>query len=188
MNKEMLRKEYLKLRSKISKKIILDKSKIIMDKLKSSKDYINSENIFVFVSFGNEVHTHDFIKESLREGKNIFVPLVDNEKKIMRAVKITDMNQLSPGVMGILEPKGKEFLKSEDFLDLIVTPGLIFDEKGCRIGYGGGYYDKFFTNIVGNQRKVGVAFDFQFVKTLPVDKTDVKIDALITDERLIEFK
>lgn len=189
-SKEDLREKYFEKRQSLSNKFINEKSKLIIDKL---RDYVIEnayENIMIFVSFRNEIKTHDLIKSWLNDNqKNIFVPYIDKDLNEMRISKIDSFeNDLIPGVFDILEPR--EELKSNKKikeLDLIVVPGLIFSQEGYRIGYGGGYYDKFLAEIDRKVDKVGIAFSDFVVDTLPVDDYDQPVDKLITEKEIISF-
>jgi len=188
-SKNKLRKEYLRKRENLSLEFIKEKSKIITAKLKQYIEKNNYKNIMIFVSFRNEVQTHNMIKELLSEDdKNIYVPYIDKRVNNMRISKIEDFEKdLQPGMFNILEPK-INLRKDELYkkLEMIVVPGLIFSKQGYRIGYGGGFYDKFLSKIKDDVMKIGITFSPFIVDKLPVDKYDLPVDLIITENNEIE--
>lgn len=141
-----------------------------------------SQHIFIYISCDSEVGTHDLINELLKQGKNLAVPkIIDSDH--MEAVAFNDWDELETGQLGILTPKSSEPMAGK--FDIVITPGLGFTTKGYRIGYGRGYYDKWFaTHHV--QQKIAVTFDAQIIKTLPVTEFDVPVNMIVTESRIIE--
>ena len=108
------------------------------------------------------------------------MPLVKG--KDMIAVEVRGIEDLETNKMGILEPKsGEEVLD----VDLTITPGLAFDSEGYRLGYGGGYYDKFFAKV--DTIRMGIGYSDQIVEEVPHEDYDKKLSYLLTDKGLIEF-
>lgn len=189
MNKNVLRKEMKEKRRTLDVKKRKELSKQVIAKLIASNDYKNSKNIFVFVSFGTELFTHDFIKNSISSGKNIYIPFIDEEKNIMYASKLNSFDDLELGYYNILaQPVEKINIVDPKLLDLVLVPGLIFGENFYRIGYGGGYYDKFLSQESVTAKKIGICFDFQLVEHVDFEPHDVSLDEIITDVRTIERK
>ncbi|HOJ10171.1 MAG TPA: 5-formyltetrahydrofolate cyclo-ligase [Clostridiales bacterium] len=207
-NKSSIRKKILDIRENTVKEDIVNNSKIIIKKLVSMESYNKSNVIMCYVNFRNEVITKDFIKESLLNGKRVAVPLIYKEvnkhkdttdttdtkssagtagsKKII-CCEIKNMDtELEKGVLGILEPKEeyRREIKPEE-IDLVVVPGTAFDANKNRMGYGVGYYDNFLKNIREDCITVGVAFDFQVLDEIPVEKHDIALDMIITEKRVI---
>lgn len=190
MNKPQIRKEIIAKRNELSKEQILDNSEKIFVRLYSSPLYKNADTIMNYVSIGNEVFTHDFIQRAISEGKKILVPKCEpNSRKIILSHVIDFERDLEKGFKGLIEPK-KETLRpvSSDESDLILVPGLAFTKAGHRLGYGGGYYDRFLAGISKNIPKVALAFELQIVDTLPVESYDIPMDFILTEERLIQCK
>jgi len=185
--KEEVRKELIKLRKNLSKNEILEKSEKIKNKLFKMTEFKESPTILFYVSYDNEVYTHEMIKDSITNKKNVVVPLTDKKNKILILSKLDSWDDLNPGAYNILEPK-KEKIKeiSVDELDLIIVPGVGFDQQGHRIGHGKGYYD----NLLKNSEKltIGLAFEFQIIKNIPIEKHDIPIDKIVTEKRLIDCK
>ncbi len=169
-------------RDQIDNKKILNLSEKVISRLTSSKEYIESKNIFVFVSTEKEVFTHNFIKNSINLEKNIYIPHIDNENKTMGAALLRDFSDLEIGFYDILSlPKSKVNIVEPDKIDLIVVPGLIFGKNFYRIGYGGGYYDKYLIQDDLKSVNIGVCFEFQIVDEVKFEKFDVPVDKIITE-------
>lgn len=154
---------------------------IIFDKVINSDDYKNSHIIFIFVSYNNEVDTHKIIKQALRDGKILCVPKVISKEEGMDIVQIKSFEDLKEGAYGILEPVNNELKIEENNIDLSYLPGLAFDRKGGRVGYGGGFYDRFLLKTRKNSKKVGLAYKFQVFPEVPMEEHDVFINGIITD-------
>ena len=143
--------------------------------------YKNAKTIFIFVSFGSEVNTHKIIERAIKDGKNVCVPKINSKEKGMEVFKIESMSELKEGYFGVLEPFEEKCEISGEDLDLIVVPGVGFDKNGYRIGYGGGFYDKFFNNMEKDVSKIALGYDIQMVDELATEKHDKRINGLITE-------
>lgn len=138
------------------------------------------ESYFVYLSFSSEAKTDRLIEKLLSLGKKVYCPKIENGE--MQAVEYGEDFSLSN--YGIREPIGENFLGK---IDVIVAPLLAVDRKGVRLGYGGGYYDRFIA-CHENSKRVGWCYDFQIVeKDLPKEEWDRPLNGLITDKRTIKF-
>lgn len=180
MNKKELRSQMIKLREAITKeeKSILDKKAFI--NVINSKEYNRAKNIFIYVSYKSELYTHEIIKYSLKNGKKIFVPKVISKSEGMKAVEIKDFSDLSKSSYGILEPITNKYAEPS-IIELSLTPGLAFDKSGGRIGYGGGFYDRYMKNLKGSAVNIGLCYKLQIIERVPMDEFDVRVDGIITD-------
>lgn len=159
---------------------------LILDKLLKSKMYKESINIFTFINYGSEVQTKSFITKAIGDGKRVFVPKMVKGTREMKAVEINSLENLKPDNWGILEPKTFDGEVDKQCLDLIIVPGVVFDRSGNRIGYGGGYYDRYFSDLNFIIKKVVLAYDMQVVESLESEEHDVKVDFIITEKEIIE--
>jgi 5-formyltetrahydrofolate cyclo-ligase len=187
--KEFLRNEMLNKRDLLSTDERFEKSTEIASRLVKLPEIIKAESIFTYVSFRSEVDTHRIIDSFLVKGKVVSVPLSDMKKKVINPFIIKSLeNDLVPGVFGILEPDlGKIDPVIADKIDIVIMPGAAFSENGCRIGYGGGFYDRFLQQR--NITSYALAFDFQLVDEVPFDpEFDVKVDYIVTERRVIECR
>ncbi len=182
--KKDIRKKLLEKRNSLSTYEILERSNRILEKLKKLEKFEKASTLACYISFGSEVYTHGLIKEYVGK-KKVLVPVVSKEKKEIFLAHIKSWRELESGTYGILEPR-KEFLRpvSYDEVEVIIVPGIAFDENGNRIGYGEGYFDKLLKKI--HAVKIAIAYDFQILKKIPNEKHDVKIDVIITEKRIIE--
>ncbi len=154
---------------------------MIFNNVTTSDEYKNSNVVFIFVSYNNEVDTHKIIKQALKDGKILCVPKVISKEEGMIIVRIKQFEDLQAGAYGILEPKNDELRIAEDEIDISYLPGLAFDKKGGRVGYGGGFYDRFLRKTRENSKKIGLAYGFQIFHEVPMEEHDVFIDGIITD-------
>lgn len=182
-----LRKAMMEKRDAIEESTRHMYDKKIFERLTGSAFYNSADLIFIYVSFRSEADTHDIIRNSLECGKRICVPKVNKETKEMEAYIIESMDQLKKGYFNILEPyDGCKKADLED-IDLVLMPGMAFDRKGGRIGYGGGFYDRFLMSMKRKVNRIALAYHFQVVDEVPVDWMDIRIDGIITDEEIIDI-
>lgn len=176
--KELLRKKYLKKRENLSKIYIKEKSKFIWENVFKLKEYKQCEKIFVFLSMVKEVDTYYFIDKLFKDNKTVCVPIVI-AKSDMVFSKIKDLYNLQKNKFGILEPTLKNIVKCDE-KTMVIVPGLVYSKDRYRIGYGGGYYDKFL-----NENKpmisVGVCFEEFIINKIDVENWDKKVDIVITE-------
>jgi len=178
IDKQKLRKKFLELRLKLDEKTKKQKDKKILKNLISLDEFKKAKNVMIYYPFKNEVNVLELIK--IFKDKNFFFPVVNFKKKVLEIRRYND-GKFVKNKFGIFEPKGKSLKKIK--LDFIVVPGIVFDEKCFRIGFGGGYYDKFLKNV--DCFACGVCYDFQIVKSLPVEKNDVKLDCVFSEKRVM---
>lgn len=183
--KKSIRNHILDKRSNLGENNHISFSKDIINKLYESDLYSDSKIIMTFISFGDEVDTHEFIKKSLKDGKRIVVPITFPKTKEIRPSELFDFNELKIGFYNILTPKD-EFIRFIDpkEIDLIVVPGVGFDRNGFRVGYGGGYYDRFLSKYP-DAVKLGIAFDLQLIDEVPKEDFDIPVDLILTENEII---
>ncbi|MDR1928772.1 MAG: 5-formyltetrahydrofolate cyclo-ligase [Endomicrobium sp.] len=184
--KSKIRAKFLSLRKKISFISAIESSIDIFFKIKKLSLYKKAKVIMFYVSSGFEVITDFMIKLSIKEGKNIVVPIIVNStNKQMLSIKITKFEDLLKSVYGIRQPK-MDFnnIIEKDCIDLIFVPGVVFDLFGYRMGYGKGYYDRWLRDIPIS-KTIGLAYSFQIINKLPIDKHDVPIGMIITEKKVI---
>jgi 5-formyltetrahydrofolate cyclo-ligase len=184
-NKKEIRKFMREKRGSLTKaeKERLDNA--IFDNVVNSKEYKESKNIFIFVSYDTEVDTHRLIKQALKDEKVLCVPRVISKEEGMIIAQIKSFEDLEPGAYGILEPKDNKFKVDETLIDVAYLPGLAFDKVGGRVGYGGGFYDRFLRKSRKDSKKIGLAYSFQILEKVPMEQNnqyiDEYIDGIITD-------
>ena len=182
-DKSSLRSNYLTARRRIdpATKAALDAR--ILGRLEGFEIYASAELVLAYVSYGNEVDTRSVIESALASGKRVAVPRVSPHKRKMDFFEISGMGDLAEGFKGILEPKHglSSPLGTEDLLGSVcLVPGLVFDSAGHRIGYGGGYYDRYLQFYPGD--KIALARSTQVSSNpLPTESCDVPVDFIVTD-------
>ncbi|WP_279160455.1 5-formyltetrahydrofolate cyclo-ligase [Thomasclavelia cocleata] len=176
MDKAKLRKEMIQTRLDLSSEIYTVKSNLIISKLKNHPDFINAKTIGIYVSFKNEVNTTNLIEEMVKI-KKICVPKTKNHK--MDFYLIDSLEELKSGTYGILEPHNNRLI-NKNKIDLLIVPIVAYDKNHNRLGYGGGYYDRYLKDYCGNV--IGLAFNFQQVEKLPVEKFDLPIKIIIDEK------
>ena len=185
MDKKILRKKLLQKRNDLDKKTKKIYDRQIFDKFFDLKCVINAKDIFIYVGYGSEINTISIIKKLIEMGKNVYIPYTYKNNRIMKMTKLKDPDlELEPGFKNIPEVKKEYRCFYEGKIDIIVLPGLAFDNMLNRLGYGGGYYDTFISNLDYMPLKLGMCYDFQQLPNLPTEKFDKKIDLLITEKSL----
>ena len=179
MDKKELRKKYTKVRADVEDKE--GKDRLIRENLRQLDIYKKAKSVFVFISYKSEVDTRGIIEDILADGKKLLFLLVKGKEMI--AVEVKGIDDLEPNKMGILEPKSGDEVTD---VDLTITPGLAFDKDGFRLGYGGGYYDKFFAKV--DTIRMGIGYSDQYVESIVHEDYDKALEYLLTEEGLIEFE
>lgn len=179
MDKSFFRKEVkLKRKAQIEIKKELDAS--IYNKVISLEQYKTSDSIFIYLDYNYEVDTRNIIENAIKHNKKVYLPRIENKEMI--TVPIYDLNNLVKSNFNILEPIGNEEKIKDN--TLIIMPGVAFSEKGERIGYGGGFYDRFLNNK--NNIRIALAYECQIYKDLPTEEHDIKVPIIITEKRIIK--
>jgi len=158
-------------------------SECITYRLFNMHEFQQAKIVFVYISWSTEVATHQIIKRLLSIGKKVLVPKII-DKETMVAQSLEDWEDLKPGTLGILTPSKGHI--TDETVDLAITPGLGFTERGHRIGFGAGYYDRWFS-AHDVHLKVALAFENQIVDELPVEETDIPVDMILTEKRTIKI-
>lgn len=183
--KKEIRKSIIEKRNKIKNKDKTSMDKKIIESFKKEDSYKKARGIFIYIGFGSEINTKVIIEDALKKGKEVYVPKVKGKEMLL--IKIDSLENLVTSSYGILEPIGDNNNFDVDKLDLLVMPGVAFDNSGNRIGYGGGYYDRFLEKNKTNAEKIVLAYEFQILNSINNEKHDVKVDKIITEERIINI-
>jgi 5-formyltetrahydrofolate cyclo-ligase len=186
LRKELIRKDYLNLRKLKPSFYSFLLSWEIQNKFLNSDIYRKSNIIGVYYPILNEVQSFRIITKGISDSKTIALPIVANHTLSFH--KYFSLQSLKMGPYKIKEPAISD-VAMDDKLDTIIVPGIAFDRRGYRVGYGKGYYDKFFgAKKRADLNIIGLAFDFQLLDDyVEVDCYDIKLKKLYTEKRILEF-
>ncbi|MDD2494533.1 MAG: 5-formyltetrahydrofolate cyclo-ligase [Tissierellia bacterium] len=186
MGKSEIRKYILNIRNNLNNTVVNEKSKIIINKLISLEEFKNSKTVFIYMDFRNEVRTGEIINFLLEQNKRVVLPWTDTANTEIVPVEIKDMeNDLITSSFGYLEPKKENVIEVKvEEIDLIIVPGVAFDKRFNRIGFGKGYYDRILNRKRKNTLAIAIAYEFQVLEEIPYEEHDIKMDAIITEENM----
>lgn len=176
MDKVTLRNKMIQKRLDLSSEEHITKSNLIISKLKQHPDFINAKILGIYVSFKNEVDTIVLIQEIIKT-KKVSVPKTNHHE--MDFYLIDSLEELKLGTYGILEPHNNRLI-DKNKIDLLIVPIVAYDRNNNRLGYGGGFYDRYLKDYHGSI--IGLAFAFQQVKNLPVESYDLPIKTIIDEK------
>lgn len=185
--KAALRQKIQNLKEALREEDRLAWSAILQEEIMKKKEWQEAPVVFSYLTLGKEVDTLPLIREALSQGKRVYIPVIlrDEEgRSQMEASELLNLEEdLAPGTLGILEPR-KESLRIRDPRDIafLLLPGLAFDTRGGRLGYGGGYFDAFLPRLSPRCTLLAAAFSFQVVDEVPMEPHDLKIPALLTEQ------
>ena len=188
-DKKILRKEVLEKRNNLdfNKKEEMDKE--ILKKFYETQYYKKAKKIFIYISYSSEINTKEIINKALKDNKKIYIPRTEFKTRHMDAVEITSLDNLVESTYGILEPSKEAPYIDPNELDLIVVPGVAFDRNGGRMGYGAGFYDRYFKKIkkenIKKIVKLALAYEIQMLNEVPMNEQDVPVDYIITENEFI---
>ena len=168
-------------------------AKLISDRYLELDSYKEAGIIFVYSAMAKEIPTQGIIHTALNDGKKVALPKIRTGVKAgakMDFVFISKDTEYKNGVYGILEPVSNEFIDVKDINDRVemLIPGLCFDIKGRRIGYGGGYYDRYLTKCPKDKFHItALAHEYQIFESLPFNEDDKTVNLIVTENRCIEI-
>ncbi len=181
--KPLIRRRMIELRDKIPYKEQEMRSFAILDRLYRLPVYQAAEKILVYVNYRSEVITRYLIERAWVEGREVYVPLCHDREMVF--CRLERFDQLHPGMMGIPEPTGLPAAEIEE--GLVIMPGVAFDRDNHRIGYGGGYYDRYLAAHPGH-RTAALAYEMQILPVIPWEENDILPEFLITEENVYIHK
>lgn len=153
-----------------------EKDKKITQIFLKSSDYKNAKSIFIYNSSENEIDTREIIKKAFSDKKTVYIPKIIS-KGVMKLSKINEKTVLTQNLLGIFE---SEKFTERAAPDIAVVPCLMADEKGFRLGYGGGFYDIYLSKFKG--KSICLCYSDDVVKSLPIEDFDIRCDKIITEE------
>ncbi|MDP4085224.1 MAG: 5-formyltetrahydrofolate cyclo-ligase [Bacillota bacterium] len=186
-NKKVIRGQMKDTLSKLSKDQYKDNSKRIANQLYEDTAWKEAKTIGITISKPPEVATQQIIKKAWEQGKKVAVPKCYPKEKKMVFRQITEFSQLESVFYGLIEPKEEQTAVVEpEQIDLMMVPGLAYTLDGYRVGFGGGYYDRYLKNFHGNT--LSLAFDCQIISYLDAESHDIPVSKIITNHGVYETK
>lgn len=186
IKKQYLRREMSDRRNRMTPEARQARSREIFKKLTELDIYKDAGIIYSYGSFRSEVYTWDFNRRVLTDKKILALPKVISGTE-MEFYKVCQMDELVKGYMGIMEPGRRcPVITPSEGTDLMILPGLAFDKALSRMGYGGGYYDRYLAGHRMQGLCCGIAFDFQLLDRVPKNAMDYSMDMIITESRILE--
>lgn len=175
MNKNDLRAWIRQKKREMTQQEIACASEELADQFLQTELYRRAETLYGYLPYNQEVRTWSILEQALRDGKKVAVPKVYGDT--MKFIYMTDFTALEKSSFGIPEPVADDPV-ADDPAALVLMPGLAFDAKGNRMGYGGGYYDKFLA-AEPNHPTVALCYAFQLVQSIPSDTHDIPVDLVL---------
>lgn len=175
MNKQELRRAIRERKRAMTEEEIVERSNALAEKFYNSPAYQAASTIYGYLPYNQEVRTVPMLQRALDEGKRVAVPKVYGEE--MRFIYLEDLTQVSKGYAGIPEPIADAPV-ADDQRALVLMPGLAFDPQGHRIGYGGGFYDKFLAKEP-HHPTLALCYEFQMQAHLDTEEFDIPVDTVL---------
>lgn len=182
-SREILRQRVLAARDALPEGVRQERSAQICARLWEIPAMAAARTIMVYVSFRSEVATGPVIAHAMARGIAVAVPRTEVKAKRLAVHLLSDpVHDLRPGYCGIMEPDpARAALLDPAAIDVVILPGSVFDWAGGRLGYGGGYYDRFLAQEAPQALRVAVAYDLQVVSKVPVLAHDMRLHWLVTE-------
>lgn len=175
MDKKALRREIAEKKKAMTQQEIQEKSRALAEKFYETRQYQAAKTVYGYLPYNQEVRTTAILAQALKDGKKVAVPKVYGDT--MRFIYLEDLQAVAPGYASIPEPVVDGPI-AEDETALVLMPGLAFDKEGHRMGYGGGFYDKFLAQEQ-NHPTVALCYDFQILENIPTEQYDIPVDCVL---------
>lgn len=175
MNKKALRASIREKKRAMTEEQILKASACLMEQFVASQAYKDAKTIYGYLPYNQEVRTVPMLEQALKDGKRVAVPKVYGDE--MKFIYMTDLSLTEKGYAGIPEPVADAPV-ADDPTALVLMPGLAFDSQGHRIGYGGGFYDKFLAQEP-NHPTLALCYDFQMLPKVETEAFDIPVDCVL---------
>lgn len=175
MTKHELRGQIRSLKRQMAEAQIVEKSEQLCRLFTATDAYRNAKSVYGYMSYNQEVRTLPLLQQALKDGKRVAIPKCYGAE--MRFIWMDDLSKVEKSSCGIPEPVADGPI-ADDETALVLMPGMAFDRQGHRIGYGGGFYDKFLA-AEPTHPTVALCFDFQVVEQLPTEEFDIPVDLVL---------
>ena len=175
MDKKALRREIREQKRAMTEEEIVLRSEKLGQLFAQSEAYRNAKTIYGYLPYNQEVRTVPMLEQALREGKRVAVPKIYGDT--MKFLYLDDLSRVEKNDMGIPEPIADTPV-ADDKTALVLMPGLAFTKRGDRMGYGGGFYDRFLAEEPDHPT-LALCYDFQMVDSLPTEEFDIPVDTVL---------
>jgi 5-formyltetrahydrofolate cyclo-ligase len=185
--KQYIRRSIRAVRRGLSEAERLACSRRIWERVIALPCYQHARVVLGYMAFDHEVLTDDLMQQAMASGKQIVLPMVQVDREGMTLYAIEDIeHDVAPGYRGILEPRPQRTRAvAPETLELALIPGVAFDLRGGRLGFGAGFYDRLLSRLPRDIPTAGLAFDFQVIPRLPSQPHDIILDAVVTERCVI---
>ena len=175
MDKKSLRAHIRRQKLELSEETILSASENLTAQFLAHPLYQKANTIYGYLPYNQEVRTWALLEQALKDGKTVAVPKVCGDE--MRFIVMTDLSRVASGYAGIPEPV-EDGPVANDPEGLVLMPGMVFDKQGHRIGYGGGFYDRFLA-AEPNHPTIALCYEFQLLEHIPTEEFDIPVDCVL---------
>jgi 5-formyltetrahydrofolate cyclo-ligase len=187
--KRVLRAQLLVARRGYSRNALQARSRIIVRTVLGLDEIAKATTVASYVGKEGEVETAGIVGKLLARGKRVLVSVTDRKNHAIVFSELRGLDELAPGTFGILEPKPNALRpRALDEAHVIIVPGVAWDERGFRLGYGKGYFDAALAALDKPVPLIGLAFEFQIVPRIPEEHQDIPVDMLVSDRRTIKCR
>ena len=183
--KRALRREVLARRDALAPEDRSERSRRIADRILALPEVSRAGTVMAFWSFGSEVETAPLIRRLVEAGSDVVLPRIDGGDVL--PVSYAPGDPVAPTGFGAMEPSAGRAVEPER-VDAVIVPGVAFDRRGARVGYGGGYYDRFLARTRPGVPAIAIAFGLQVVEGVPEGRGDRRLDAIVTEEEVIRCR
>ena len=185
--KSEMRRNVVETIEKLSGEEIVQKSVAIENRLFGFANFLEATIVLLYIDTPGEVATGKIVRKCYDFGKMVILPVFNSKTGAATLMKVDSAETgLVPGPHGILEPDPEKCkVVPIECIDIAIMPGIAFDEKGCRLGTGEGYYDRLIPDLPVTTRKVALTMEVQMTPQVPMESHDKHVDIIITDERII---
>lgn len=182
--KRRLRAEVLARRNSLAPEERERLGALLLERLFALQEIANAGTVMGFLSFGSEVATDPIVERLHREGRRVAVPAIAEHE--IEAVGFAPGDPVSVASFGAREPLSRDALDPAS-IDVVLVPAVAFDRNGFRVGYGGGFYDRFLPRTGPDAFHIGICFSVQLAEAVPRGAMDVPVDAVVTESETLRF-
>ena len=184
-----MRDRVLRARDALPPEVREQAGRAIVATLAARVDFRAATTVLLSLSFRSEYDTRPLFDAALASGKVVSAPRVNADSRMLEAFVVSDpVRDVAPGFRGIPEPLLHCPAVGLDAIDWVLVPGVAFDTRGYRIGYGGGYYDRLLPLLRGDAQRIAGAFELQVVEQVPSAPHDLAVDAIVTERRTMQVR